>query len=98
MARLSEMGQTRGCQRTTSSPICILVNRRALQFFFFAAIALFPPLLRGALSSGEIYSLGFVDIDGNKLSTADGHVTVLVLATTADWEKAREVGERIPDY
>ena len=76
------------------------MNRRALQFFFFAAAALFlsAPLLRAALSSGATYSLGFVDIDGNKLSTADGHVTVLVLATTADWEKARAVGERVPDY
>jgi hypothetical protein len=25
-------------------------------------------------------------------------VTVLVLATTADWEKAREMGDRVPDY
>ena len=74
------------------------MNRRALQFFFFAAVALFPPLLRAALSSGATYSLSFVDIDGNKLSTADGHVTVLVLATTADLEKARAVGERVPDY
>jgi hypothetical protein len=75
-----------------------LVNQRALQFLFFAAVALFPPLLRGALSSGATYSISFVDIDGNKLSTADGHVTVLVVATTADWEKARAVGERVPDY
>jgi len=76
------------------------VNLRALQLFFFAAIALFlsVTLLRGALSSGTTYSLSFVDIDGNKLSTADGHVTVLVLATTADWEKARAVGDRVPDY
>jgi hypothetical protein len=76
------------------------VNRRALQFFLFAAVALFlsAALLRAGLSSGATYSLGFVDIDGNKLSTADGHVTVLVLATTADWEKAREMGDRVPDY
>ena len=76
------------------------MNLRALQFFFFAAIALFlsVTLLRGALSSGATYSISFVDIDGNKLSTADGHMTVLVVATTADWEKARAVGERIPDY
>ena len=76
------------------------MNQRALQFFCFAAIALFlsATLLRGALSSGATYSLSFVDIDGNKLSTADGHVTVLVLATTADWEKARAVGDRVPDY
>jgi hypothetical protein len=76
------------------------VNRRAFQFFFIAAAALFlsVTLLRGALSSGATYSISFVDLDGNKLSTADGHVTVLVVATTADWEKARDVGERVPDY
>jgi hypothetical protein len=76
------------------------VNLRALQFFFIAVIAPLLPatLVRGALSTGAIYSLSFVDINGNKLSTADGHVTVLVLATTADRDKAREVGDRVPDY
>ena len=78
--------------------MCLLVKVRAFQFFFAVAMAFFSPLLRGALSNGTTYSLSFVDIDGNKLSTADGHVTVLVLATTADWEKAREVGDRVPDY
>jgi hypothetical protein len=39
-----------------------------------------------------------MDINGNKLSTADGHVTVLVVSTTADREKARAVGDRVPDY
>jgi hypothetical protein len=94
------MGEARTCQRTTSSPICLLVNLRALQFFFFVTTVSFLPAapLRGALSSGTTYSLSFVDIDGNKLSTADGHVTVVVLATTADSEKARTVGDRVPDY
>jgi hypothetical protein len=78
--------------------MCLLVKVRAFQFFFAVAMAFLSPLLRGALSNGTTYSLSFVDIDGNKLSTADGHVTVLVLATTADWEKARAVGERVPDY
>jgi hypothetical protein len=73
------------------------VKVRALQFFFFAAMAVFPLLLRGALLTGTTYSLSFVDIDGNKLSTADEHVTVLVVATAADWEKAREVGNRVSD-
>jgi hypothetical protein len=60
--------------------------------FFFAV----P--LHGTLSSGQRYVLNFVDIDGHKLSTADGHVTVLVLATTGDSEKARAVGDNIPDH
>jgi hypothetical protein len=83
-----------------SSAICLLVNQRALQFFFAVAMAFFlsAALLCGSLSSGATYSFSFADIDGNKLSTADGHVTVLVLATAADWEKAREVGDRVPDH
>jgi len=97
--RLNTKRHTGGCQRTTSSPICLLVNPRALQFFFVAVIAPLLPttLVRGALSNGATYSLSFVDINGNKLSTADGHVTVLVLATKSDWEKAHVVGDRIPD-
>jgi hypothetical protein len=54
--------------------------------------------LHGMLSNGQRYTLNFVDIDGHKLSTADGHVTVLVLTTTGDSEKVRAVGDRAPDY
>jgi hypothetical protein len=94
------MRQTRDCKRTTSSAICLLVNLRALEFFLVIAIAPFinAALLYGAPSSGAIYSLDFVDIAGNKLSTADGHVTVLVLATTAEREKVQVVGERVPNF
>jgi hypothetical protein len=76
------------------------VNLRALQFFFVAAIVPFitATVLLGALSNEATYSLTFVDIDGNKLSTTDGHVTVLVLATTADREKVRSLGDRVPDH
>jgi hypothetical protein len=79
--------------------MCLLVSRRALQFFIFAATVFLLPAvaLYGSLSNGATYSLSFVDIDGRTLSTADGHVTVLVLATTADSEKARTVGDRVPD-
>ena len=72
---------------------------RALQFFFFiGTVILFPAAnLHGALSIGTTYPLGFVDIDGNKHSTAAGHVTVIVLTTPADREKARTVGDRVPE-
>jgi len=52
----------------------------------------------GALSTGKTYSISFVDLDGNKLSTADGHVTIVVLATSADREQARTVGDHVPDF
>src|SRR4029453_199003 len=87
------------CQSATLSPICLLVTPRALQFFFFngTLILILAARLHGALSLGQPYSLGFVDIDGNKHSTADGHVTVIVLTTSAEKEKARTVGDRVPE-
>jgi hypothetical protein len=76
------------------------VTRHALQFFFFVAILFLLPgaPLHGALSIGAKYSLSFVDIDGEKLSIADGRVNVIVLTTPADREKARTVGDRIPEH
>ena len=55
------------------------------------------PLSR-ALSPGQRHKINFVDVDGNSLSTADGHLTVIVLMTPEDREKARSVGDRAPDY
>jgi hypothetical protein len=77
-----------------------LVTVRVLWWFFFATGVSFllAASLDGMLSNGQRYALNFVDIDGHKLSTADGHMTVLVLATTADSEKARAVGDRAPDF
>ena len=92
--------QVESCQRTTLSSICLLVTSRALQFFFVIGTLILLPAARlhGVLSIGATYSLGFVDIDGNKHSTADGHVTVVVLTTIADREKARTVGDRVPEH
>ena len=68
-------------------------------FLSLAAALLVPvTLVRGTLSMGTTYSISFVDIDGNKLSTGDGHVTIVVLTTTADREQARVVGDRVPDF
>ena len=92
--------QVESCQRTTLSPICLLVISRALQFFFVIGTLILLPAARlpGSPSTGANYALGFVDIDGNKHSTADGHVTVVVLTTTADREKAHTVGDRVPEH
>jgi hypothetical protein len=76
------------------------VKLRALQIFCLlgTTLLLSEALLPATLSTGATYSISFVDIDGNKLSTADGHVTIVVLTTTADHEKARTVGDRVPDF
>ena len=72
---------------------------RALQFFFSLAFFFFGarPLLAD-LSLGQIYALRFVDVDGNTLLTADGHVTVVVLTTQSNIDQARAVGDRVPGY
>ncbi|HEU4771080.1 MAG TPA: hypothetical protein VFS68_02885 [Candidatus Udaeobacter sp.] len=67
--------------------------------FLPLATALFLPatLIRGEFSIGSTHSISFVDIDGNKFSTTDGHVTIVVLTTSADREQARTVGDHVPD-
>ena len=47
---------------------------------------------------GQSYRLDLTDVDGNTLSTADGHVTIVVLTTKANIDKARLVGDRTPDF
>ena len=73
---------------------------RALQIFLSLATVLLLAGMpaRGALSIGDTYSISFVDIDGNKHSTADGHVTIVVWTTSADREQARTVGDHVPDF
>jgi hypothetical protein len=44
------------------------------------------------------YQVNFTDVDGNDLSTADGHITTVVLATQSGIDKARTVGDRTPDF
>ena len=75
----------------------LLVSVRALQIFSAALLFSVASAL-GALSTGNSYPISFVDVDGNKLSTADGHVTIVVLTTAADREQARTVGDHVPDF
>jgi hypothetical protein len=76
------------------------VSTHALQIFLSLATALLFAVMpaHGALSIGNTYSISFVDLDGNKLSTADGHIGIVVLTTAADREQARTVGDHVPDF
>jgi hypothetical protein len=100
MEKSNEIRAAGSCQHRAFWAICLVVKVRALQIFLFVTSTLLVPaaLLRGTLSTGATYPISFVDIDGNKLSTADGHVTIVVLTTTAERQKARTVGDRVPDY
>jgi hypothetical protein len=67
----------------------------------FVAIAVLSALLTSIFSdatAGEPYRINFADVDGNALSTADGHITVVVLVNKANIDKAHAVGDRVPDF
>lgn len=49
-------------------------------------------------TASQSYRINLVDIDGHTLSTADGHVTTVVLTSKANGDKAHTVGDRIPDF
>ena len=49
------------------------------------------------LVKGQIYAVKLTNVDGRPLSTADGHITILVLAARKDVDKARLIGDRTPE-
>ena len=73
------------------------MNRRAIQLFFILLILGFPTFLFGDLNVGQTYTLKFTGLNGESLSTADGHVTIVVVVTRPSWTKAQLVGDRVPD-
>lgn len=44
------------------------------------------------------YRLNLTDVDGNTLSNADARFNVVVLSSKTNSDKARAVGDRIPDF
>ena len=73
------------------------MSRRRLQFFFFATLFFVLPA-RADPIVGHAYSATIIDVDQNKLATADGHVTIIVMTSSANVEKAKSVGDRVPEY
>ena len=68
-----------------------------MRIFFLLLAVMACSLSSAAPVVGKTYGLKLVDVDGRTLSTADRVVTVLVLATRATLDKARQVGDRIPE-
>ena len=52
----------------------------------------------GQATTGESYRINFTDVDGNTFSTADGRITIVVLTSKTNVDKANAVGDRIPDF
>jgi hypothetical protein len=76
----------------------LILKSRALQFFLATAVVFIPAAAIADLSVGQIYSLKFLDVDGNTFSTDDGHNTTVILTKESDVDRARIVGDRTPDY
>ena len=72
---------------------------RCLQCFFAVLLLVAAAPVQGAaLQPGDTYRLTFRDVDGNDLSTADGHVTIIAVVTRRSEEKARTISQRVPDH
>jgi hypothetical protein len=71
------------------------VGRSLIQIFFAFAFLL---AANGEPKIGETYAIDIVDLDGHSWSTADGRITILVLASSSESERAQKVGDNAPDY
>ena len=65
--------------------------------FFATALLTAAQAESTPLATGETYRLVFTDVDRNQLSTADGHVTIFIVTPRQEEEKARALGDRVPD-
>ena len=72
--------------------------RRLQRFFLALLLALAANTGSGALQPGQTYSLTFRDVDGNALSTSDGHVSIVAIVTRRSEGKARAISERVPEH
>ena len=72
--------------------------RRLQCFFAFLLLVIVASAAAAALQPGERHRLTFRDVDGNNLSTSDGHVTIIAVVTRHSEEKARQISQRVPDH
>jgi len=74
------------------------VKASQAQVFLAGLAFLFSPMsIVAEPTIGQSYRINFADVDGNALSTADGHITTVALTTEAGIDKARLVGDRTAD-
>jgi hypothetical protein len=71
---------------------------RPRQYFFLAAVLTATTLQGAELRVGSNYQLTFTDVDKRQLSTSDGHVTIISVATREHEGKAQALGNRIPHH
>jgi hypothetical protein len=70
---------------------------RCLQMLSVALVYATVALASQPLAPGGVYNLKFQDVDGQDLTTAGGHVTIITVATRETEDKARTVADLVPD-
>jgi hypothetical protein len=74
------------------------MTRRGLQIFSAALlVGSFAFGQAAALQPGHSYRFALRDVDGNDLSTADGHVTIITVITRQNEPEAHAVADLVPD-
>lgn len=68
-----------------------------MQAQLLTLLLLFPVAAQCELFVGQVYPITFVDVDGNTLSTVDDKVTTIVVTPESNVDRARTVGDRIPN-
>lgn len=71
---------------------------RSLQIFFATFLGVLAnEAAGGELRPGQLHALVFRDVDGNDLSTKDGHVMIVTVVTRESEAKARAIAEQVPE-
>lgn len=74
------------------------MTARSLQIISIVATLVVGRLASAAvLEPGRPYSFSLHDVDGNELSTADGHITILTVVTRQNEAQAHAVADLVPD-
>lgn len=66
------------------------------QCFFLIALLAGATLNAAELRIGNNYELTLTDVDQERLSTSDGHVTIVSVVTRENEAKAQALGDRVP--
>ncbi len=89
------MNVSRSYRAGASSHRCLTIIVRGLQLFSVFVVA--ATSLAAPLQTGAVAKLTFRDVDGNNLSTADGHVTIITVVTRESEAQAQTIADQMPD-
>lgn len=75
-----------------------MIGRGRQLFFLILLVAATAAAAVDELQPGAVHQLAFRDVDRNRLSTAEGRITIITVVTRQNGEKAREIAEKVPEY